>query len=56
MTSSDPQFRNLEGYILGVTERIWEGREVGNIGRWYADDNHRGHADLPIQRDLNIKR
>ncbi len=38
MAGFDPEFRDPTDYILGITERIWEGREVGNIRRWYADD------------------
>ncbi len=34
----DPGLGGPRGYVLGITERIWEGRELGNIRRWYADE------------------
>ena len=32
----DPEFTNFPHYILGITEQIWEGRNVGAIRRYYA--------------------
>lgn len=31
-------YATLPDYILGITERIWEGRGIHLIRRWYADD------------------
>ena len=38
MRGFDPEFRDLPDYILKITARIWEGREVGAIRRFYAAD------------------
>ena len=38
MKGFDPEFEDLVDYILVITERIWEGREVGAIRRYYAED------------------
>lgn len=38
MKNFDPEFRDLPHYILDITERIWEGRGVGLIRRWYGED------------------
>ncbi len=38
MKDVDPAPTDPREYILGITERIWEGRELGGIRRWYADD------------------
>ncbi len=32
------EFSDLPDYILQITERIWEGRDLAGIRRWYADD------------------
>ena len=34
----DPEFDDLEHYILAITERIWEGRRIGDIDRYYSSD------------------
>jgi hypothetical protein len=34
----DPEFQDLEHYILVITERIWEGQRLGDIHRYYSDD------------------
>lgn len=34
----DPEFEDLPDYIVKITERIWEGRGVGLIRKWYARD------------------
>jgi predicted ester cyclase len=38
MKGFDPEFTDLVHYIHRITARIWEGREVGLINRWYAPD------------------
>ena len=47
MRGFDPEFRDLPDYILKITERIWEGREVGAIRRFYA-------ADCPVRSPAGI--
>ncbi len=32
------EYATLPAYILGITDRIWEGRGLGLIRRWYAED------------------
>lgn len=34
----DPDFENFPAYILKITERIWENRDVGSIHQFYAPD------------------
>ena len=34
----DAEFHDIPDYIVKITERIWEGRGVGLIRRWYAED------------------
>lgn len=34
----DPDFESLPHYILEITRRIWEGRGIDLIRRWYAED------------------
>jgi predicted ester cyclase len=34
----DAEFADLPDYIVKITERIWEGRGIGLIRRWYAPD------------------
>ena len=36
MRGFDSEFRDLPDYILKITARIWEGRDVGAIRRFYA--------------------
>jgi predicted ester cyclase len=38
MRGFDPEFVDLPDYIVKITERIWEGRRIGEIRDWYADD------------------
>lgn len=38
MKGFDAEFADLDGYIRGITARIWEGRRVDTIGRYYSDD------------------
>jgi predicted ester cyclase len=38
MKGFDPEFRDLVDYILVITDRIWEKRNVGLIRRHYAPD------------------
>ena len=38
LSGFDPEFASLPDYIVKITERIWEGRGVGLIRRWYAAD------------------
>jgi predicted ester cyclase len=33
----DPEFRNLDHYIRVITERIWEGRRIDDIYRYYSN-------------------
>lgn len=37
MQGFDPEFRDLPHYILEITRRIWEGRDVGAIRRFYPE-------------------
>ena len=37
MTGFDPEFRDLDHYIRLITERIWEGRRIDDIRRYYSD-------------------
>lgn len=38
MKGFDAEFRDLEHYIQVITERIWEGRRIDDIRRYYSDD------------------
>ena len=38
MQGFDAEFADLPDYIVKITERIWEGRGIGLIRRYYADD------------------
>lgn len=38
MHGFDAEFADLPDYIVRITERIWEGRAIGAIRRYYADD------------------
>lgn len=38
MKGFDAEFGSLEQYILVITERIWEGRRLDDIRRYYSDD------------------
>ena len=38
MRGFDAEFADLPDYIVKITERIWEGRAVGSIRRYYAPD------------------
>jgi predicted ester cyclase len=38
MTRFSTEYATLPDYILGITERIWEGRNIGLIRRYYAPD------------------
>jgi predicted ester cyclase len=38
MHGYDPEFSDLPHFILEITRRIWEGRGIDLIRRWYADD------------------
>jgi predicted ester cyclase len=38
MTRFSAEYATLPDYILGITERIWEGRNIGLIRRYYAPD------------------
>lgn len=38
MRGFDAEFEDLPDYIIKITERIWEGRGVHLIRRWYAPD------------------
>jgi predicted ester cyclase len=38
MTRFSAEYGTLPDYILGITERIWEGRNIGLIRRYYAPD------------------
>ena len=37
MAGFDPEFRDLDHYIRVITERIWEGRRIDDIHRYYSD-------------------
>ncbi len=37
MKGFDAEFTNLDQYIRVITERIWEGGRLGDIGRYYGD-------------------
>lgn len=39
MLGFDNEFTDLPDYIVKITERIWEGRGIGLIRRYYSDDN-----------------
>ncbi|MEM8555275.1 MAG: ester cyclase [Pseudomonadota bacterium] len=34
----DPKWRSVPGYILGITEEIWEGRQIDSLTDYYAKD------------------
>jgi predicted ester cyclase len=38
MKGFDAEFRDLDHYIRVITDRIWEGRRLDDIRRYYADD------------------
>ena len=38
MRGFDPDFADLPDYIIKITERIWEGRNIGLINRHYSED------------------
>ena len=38
MKGFDAEFRDLDHYIRVITDRIWEGRRVDDIRRYYSDD------------------
>jgi predicted ester cyclase len=38
MQGFDPEFKDLDDYIRVITARIWEGREIDAIARWYGED------------------
>jgi predicted ester cyclase len=38
MKGFDAEFRDLPEYIRVITERIWEGRRIDDIRRYYSDD------------------
>jgi predicted ester cyclase len=37
MAGFDPEFTDLDHYIRVITDRIWEGGRLGDIGRYYSD-------------------
>ena len=37
MAGFDAEFRDLDHYIRIITERIWEGRRIGDIRHYYSD-------------------
>ena len=38
MKGFDAEFRDLDHYIRVITDRIWEGRRLDDISRYYAED------------------
>ena len=38
MKGFDSEFRDLDHYIRVITDRIWEGRRIDDIRRYYSDD------------------
>lgn len=38
MTGFDPRWQSFPDYIIGITEEIWEGRNVGSLRDYYAKD------------------
>jgi hypothetical protein len=34
----DAEFSNLDHYIRVITDRIWEGRRIDDINRYYSSD------------------
>ena len=38
MLGFDPEFRDLDQYIRVITDRIWEGRRLDDIHRYYSAD------------------
>jgi predicted ester cyclase len=38
MKGFDAEFRDLDHYIRVITDRIWEGRRIDDIRRYYSDD------------------
>ena len=38
MKGFDAEFQNLDHYIRVITDRIWEGRQLDEIRRYYSAD------------------
>ena len=38
MRGFDPKFKDLPGYIIGITAEIWEGRGIDSLNHYYAPD------------------
>jgi len=34
----DPKWKDFPDYIIGITKEIWEGRDIGSLRHYYADD------------------
>lgn len=49
MKGFDPEFRDIPDYIVKITERIWEGRGVGLIRRWYSRDCTMHTSNGPVR-------
>jgi len=38
MSGFDPEWKDLPHYIIGITKRLWEDRDVAAMPRYYSDD------------------
>lgn len=38
MTGFDPEWRDFPGYIIGITKRLWEDRDVAAMPRYYGEE------------------
>ncbi len=38
MSGFDPEFSSFPDYIIGITKRIWEDRDITSLYRYYSDD------------------
>ncbi len=38
MQGFDPEWQDFPHYIIGITKRIWEDRDIPSLKRYYADD------------------
>ena len=47
MTDFDPRWKDFPDYILDITRRIWEGRDVASLRESYA-------ADLPVRTPAGV--
>ena len=38
MKGFDPKFNNFPDYILGITHKIWEEKQVESLNNYYSND------------------